>query len=285
MMHDVMGESGAGAPEFSVIVPTYDRAAFLREALASVTAQTHDNWECLVVDDASPTPPTLPDDARFRLIRRDENGGPAKARNTGLDMARGRYVAFLDDDDAWAPHRLEDALDAHLRADVVVCWQGELGTVDGTTPGRRLDGDVADSILDEVTPHLGATTITRSSAPRFDEGYWAADDVDWWIVVASQRRVTTVPRVGLWYRYHSQQRERTSQANRVLDGYRLLERHESYFASHPRAKAVRYKRMGLSAIAAGDRAQARRLFVSSLRARAEPRTAWHLLRSCSPSGR
>src|SRR3954464_14214558 len=97
-------------PTFSVIIPTYGRPKFLSEAVASVLAQTCADFECIVVDDAGPELATLPNDARIRVIRRDENGGPPAARNTGIDAARGTYVAFLDDDDVWLPTRLSDAL-------------------------------------------------------------------------------------------------------------------------------------------------------------------------------
>src|SRR5512144_2193690 len=95
-------------PTFSVIIPTYGRAKFLSEAVASVLAQTCADFECIVVDDASPEPATVPDDERVRLSRREENGGPPAARNTGIDAACGTYVAFLDDDDVWVPTRLAD---------------------------------------------------------------------------------------------------------------------------------------------------------------------------------
>ncbi|MBI4259617.1 MAG: glycosyltransferase family 2 protein, partial [Actinobacteria bacterium] len=102
-------------PLFSVIVPTHGRPAYLAEALASVAAQTIEDWEAVVVDDASPEPVEVPDDPRFRLVRRDENGGPGAARNSGLAAATGRYIAFLDDDDLFTPDRLEVALEGLQR--------------------------------------------------------------------------------------------------------------------------------------------------------------------------
>src|SRR6476661_2260120 len=102
-------------PTFTVIVPTYGRPEFLADALASIVAQSFADFECIVVDDASPEPASLPADSRLRVIRREFNGGPPAARNTGIEAARGRYVAFLDDDDVWTRRRLEDALEAHSR--------------------------------------------------------------------------------------------------------------------------------------------------------------------------
>ncbi|MGH2727704.1 MAG: glycosyltransferase family 2 protein, partial [Actinomycetota bacterium] len=99
------------SPLVSVIVTTYERQAMLGEAIASVLAQTIQDFEIVVVDDASPTPATAPADPRIRVVRRETNGGEPAARNSGLDAARGRYVAFLDDDDRYVPERLAIGLE------------------------------------------------------------------------------------------------------------------------------------------------------------------------------
>ena len=267
------------APQFSVVIPTFGRPAFLAEAVASVLAQTVTDIECIVVDDASPEPASLPDDPRTHLIRRATNGGPPAARNTGVDAARGRYVAFLDDDDVWTPYRLELAIEAHARAPVAVCWQGTLGDSTGTPHGRTLEGDVRDIVLDGMIPHLGTTSIEREHVVRFDERYQASDDIDWWLRVAQALRVATTPRVGLLYRYHAEPRTRTSQRVRIDNAQTLMREHADWFRAHPRAAAFRLDRMGLSALLVQDRALALRCFTRSFRLHPDARTAWHALRS------
>ncbi|HEV7527166.1 MAG TPA: glycosyltransferase family 2 protein [Acidimicrobiia bacterium] len=265
-------------PTFSVVIPTFGRPAFLAEAIASVLGQTFDDFECIVVDDASPEPASLPADPRLRLVRREQNGGPPAARNTGIDAAKGRYVAFLDDDDVWASERLSDALDAHQRAPVAVCWQSTLG-VQAPATGRVLEGDVSDSVLDGIIPHLGATSVERAHVQHFDERYEASDDVEWWLRLAQELRVATTPRVGLLYRVHQGARPRTGQRKRLENGYMLLEEHAEWFGRHPRAKAFRMMRMGLSATRIGDRRAAIGLLTKSFRLNPKPRTAWHALRA------
>ncbi len=98
------------SPTFSVIVPTYNRARWLREALESVLAQDYDDFECVVVDDAGTEPLDLPGDVRIRVFRHDTNAGVAAVLNTGLDHAPGEYVTFLDDDDGYTPDRLSMTL-------------------------------------------------------------------------------------------------------------------------------------------------------------------------------
>jgi glycosyltransferase involved in cell wall biosynthesis len=266
------------APAFSVIIPTYGRSALLSEAVASVLAQSFTDFECIVVDDASPEAPALPDDPRLRLIVRDDNGGPPAARNTGIAAAVGDYLAFLDDDDLWCPDRLSAAVEAHGRAPVAICWQSTVG-VARPTPSRSLDGDVRDTVLDGMTPHLGATSIERRVAPIFDERYEACEDVEWWWRVAQELPVATAPGVGLLYRVHTGPRTRTGQQKRIDYARRFMTERADWFRAHPRAKAFRLKRMGLSALQVGDRRLAVRCFAASFRYDPQPASAWHALRA------
>lgn len=93
----------------TVLIPTYDYGPFIGEAIDSVRRQTLDDLEILVVDDGSTdeTPEVLAaiEDSRLRVIR-TSNRGPAPARNTGLEAARGQYLAYLDADDRWRPDKL-----------------------------------------------------------------------------------------------------------------------------------------------------------------------------------
>lgn len=98
--------------KFSVIVPVYNRAEMIGPTLQSVTRQTYGNFECIVVDDGSDDPARLRqvieglNDSRFVYHWRP-NGGGGAARNTGIEHAGGDYVAFLDSDDLFLPHKLE----------------------------------------------------------------------------------------------------------------------------------------------------------------------------------
>jgi glycosyltransferase involved in cell wall biosynthesis len=263
-------------PAFSVVIPTYGRPAFLTEAITSVLAQNFGDFECIVVDDASPEPATLPPDTRLRLIRREDNGGPPAARNTGIEAAGGDFVAFLDDDDVWLPSRLERAIETHQRAPIAVCWQSTLGASQEPS-GRVLEGDVSDELLDSLIPHLGATSVARDQVPQFDERYEASDDVEWWLrMMRAGMSVATAPSVGLLYRQHAAYRPRTGAEKRLANGYMLLDEHADWFACHARAKAFRLKRMGFYASQLGRRREAMSLLASSLRNDPKLKTAGHL---------
>jgi glycosyltransferase involved in cell wall biosynthesis len=115
-------------PAVSIILPTYNRAKFLPQAFDSIRAQTWTDWELIVIDDGSTDDTaSLVERLGAGLARppryvRQENQGAYGARNTGLDLARGRYIAFFDSDDVWLPHHLYDcttALDANPEVDWV----------------------------------------------------------------------------------------------------------------------------------------------------------------------
>ncbi len=99
-------------PVFSVIMPTYNSAAFVRESLESLISQDFESWECVIVDDCSGdnTISIIDEfcdrDSRFKLIRNSKNEGPSFSRNLAITESCGRYITFLDSDDLWMPRKL-----------------------------------------------------------------------------------------------------------------------------------------------------------------------------------
>ena len=98
-------------PLVSVIVPTYNQASFLREALTSLRSQTHTKWEAIIVNNHSDDDTVAAvqgfDDPRFHLVNFNNHGVIAASRNLGISRAKGRYIAFLDSDDLWKPAKIE----------------------------------------------------------------------------------------------------------------------------------------------------------------------------------
>lgn len=116
------------SPLISIVIPTYNQAHYLREALDSVRAQTHQNWEALIINNHS-TDSTRAvvlsyQEPRFQLTDFANEGVIAAARNYGMRQAKGRYLAFLDSDDRWHPQKLETCLRA-LTAGVDLVCHGE----------------------------------------------------------------------------------------------------------------------------------------------------------------
>lgn len=98
----------------SVITPSHNTALFIEETIQSVLNQDFKDWELIIIDDSS-SDDSLErikkfEDSRIRLIEFKENKGAAVARNAGIEVARGRWIAFLDSDDVWLPHKLSTQL-------------------------------------------------------------------------------------------------------------------------------------------------------------------------------
>jgi glycosyltransferase involved in cell wall biosynthesis len=250
------------APLVSVIVATYGRSRFLVEALDSVLAQTVQDFECIVVDDASPEPIVTPDDGRIRLLRHDRNQGPSAARNTGLEAARGDYVVFLDDDDVLTRDRLAIGLEGVARAPIALCLTRYLHAQ--VFSPRILQGDQSVTLLEDFAPNIGQGMVPRSLAARFDERFRTGEDTEWWLRMSCAGSFVTVPKYGYLVRYHHAPRgvdDRERLRNRVA----LLELHADYFAERPRAAAVQWHRVGHQAILAREFPLARRALLRSLR--------------------
>ena len=120
--------SDTNKPLVSVIIPAYNSAAHIHETLGSVLSQTMDDFEVLVVDDASSDGTTsivseISDrDSRIRLMVQPKNAGVAMARNRALSVSRGRYIAYLDSDDLWMPGKLERQIDFLSVVGVGACF-------------------------------------------------------------------------------------------------------------------------------------------------------------------
>lgn len=100
----------------SIVLPSYNCSTFIRAAIQSVLDQSYSKWEMIIVDDCSSDDtvefvlPFVEQDSRISLIKLTENSGAAVARNRGIEVARRRYIAFLDSDDLWLPNKLEKQL-------------------------------------------------------------------------------------------------------------------------------------------------------------------------------
>lgn len=110
----------------SVIIPSYNRAATIERSVRSVLNQTYRDIELIVVDDCSSdnTKEVIEniDDSRLRYYCLEKNGGACVARNKGIELSKGEYIAFQDSDDVWKPNKLELQLEKLLKSDADVCF-------------------------------------------------------------------------------------------------------------------------------------------------------------------
>lgn len=189
-------------PSVSVVIPAYNSAAPLREAVESVFGQTYQDFEILVVDDGS-TDDTESVARSFgnRIVYlKQENRGAGAARNHGIRKAQGRYVAFLDSDDLWCPSKLAEQIPLLDR-------DPEIGLVYSDWAVRSQDREVNPSYLKDLSPASGyvfealvqsgfiltsGTVVRRSCLEEvgyFDEGLSVGEDLDLWLRICYRWKV------------------------------------------------------------------------------------------------
>ncbi len=179
-------------PVVSIIIPCYNGGRHLRAALEAVMAQTFADWECIVVDDASDDDSAVviaaivAADPRIISVRLGRNRGAAGARNTGLERARGSYIAFLDSDDYWTPEKLERQV-AFARENGAAIVHSSYRFVDDL--GNFLPGGVRASDRVDLRSYMRNTEIGMSTslidrekigAFIFNE-LWLCHDTDLWL--------------------------------------------------------------------------------------------------------
>ncbi len=179
-------------PEVSVVIPTYNRRAMLREAIDSVLAQSATAFELIVIDDGSTDGTAehltrLADRIRIEPIK---HSGPAAARNRGVELARAPLIAFLDSDDLWSPTKLERQL-AFMCANpgCAISQTNEIWIRNGrrVNPGlrhRKRAGDIFTDSLRTCLISMSATIVRTDlfrSLGGFDEIMAAAEDYDLWL--------------------------------------------------------------------------------------------------------
>jgi succinoglycan biosynthesis protein ExoO len=155
----------------SVIVPAFNARAFISRAIDSALGQSLSELEVLVVDDASSDATAdfveskYHDNSRVRLLRLKANGGPARARNIGIDAARGEWIAILDADDAWQENRLARLLPHASEVDAVfdnlVGYDAETGLMTGSLFPVFPEGPVT----------LASLLASRIAGSQLDFGY------------------------------------------------------------------------------------------------------------------
>ena len=182
-------------PLISVIIPTYNRQGFLLQAVESVFKQTFSDYELIVIDDGS-TDGTgeglKPYENRLQYIYR-ENRGVSAARNTGLQAARGDWIAFLDSDDYWLPAKLETQVRFFAENPrALICQTEEIWIRHGRRVNphkkhRKFSGDIFSPSLIRCIVSPSAVMIRReflNQTGPFDESLPACEDYDLWLRIS-----------------------------------------------------------------------------------------------------
>ena len=278
-------------PVVSVILPTKNRTSLLPVSAGSVLNQSHRDLELIVVDDGSEEDVTAAvaglNDPRARCVRREKSGGPAAARNTGLEHATGRYLAFQDSDDEWLPGKLELQVAAVEERPGSMSICALLRNFEHHT---RLYGPPSNSHGGPITfaqiafrPRAYTQTwlVPRSAvtaAGGFDERLKVWDD--WELLLRLAERVEIRP----LEEPLAISKQSPDSISRDVERFRhdlnlILAKHSKALAAHPRSAASLQHVFGRLSVSTGDLAAARRAFLAAMRLRPAAPKSWALLMS------
>lgn len=210
------------APLVSVILPVWNAERYLGEALASVFAQAHRPLEVIAIDDGSTdvSAAILSSYGAAVTVLRQQNAGPAAARNAGLAVARGEFIAFQDADDRWHPRKLERHLahfEAHPWMDLSVClvqnvWDGDPADEDARLAERQLPRLFRGVVMQAVM----ARRRVFDRIGIFDPSRRFCEDTDWYLRAAeAQAGGAWLEEVLVFRRVHDRNMTREFPAVRV----------------------------------------------------------------------
>lgn len=241
-------------PTVSIVMPCHNVAPHLPASIGSVLAQTFANWELVTIDDGSRdgTLAWLQRQADRRIrIQAQPNLGVSAARNAGLGIARGRYVAFLDADDTWHPEflaRMLAALEDRPDAALAYCgWQnvglaGERG--EPFVPPDYENASKAETLFAGCRWPIHAALSRRASilaAGCFDPELKNAEDYALWLRVATRTHIVRVPKVLAYYHFHDGSQASADRARAALNHMhaqrRYLDEHPDFEAALGRTRA------------------------------------------------
>lgn len=207
-------------PLVSVIIPTYKRTAYLKLTLDSIQNQTFQDFEVIVVDDGTPTEENrllCEQYEKVQYIKIENSGGPAKPRNLGIQKAKGKYIAFVDDDDIWLPTKLEKQvaiLEQHPDFGLVhgCC---EVIDVNGVLQNRIIGrlrnildkhGDVKEKMIGRWTVMMPTSFVRKAVIEKvgfFNEKMPAAgEDTEFWARCSFETKFYYIDEPLVHYRMH-----------------------------------------------------------------------------------
>jgi glycosyltransferase involved in cell wall biosynthesis len=218
-------------PHVSIIIPTYNREAFIRQAILSIITQSYRDFELIVIDDGSTDTTSAIiksiNDSRIVLLN-TKHSGVSHARNRGIEKARGTWIAFLDSDDYWLPKKLATQIDFHLKnEDILISQTDEIWIRGGKRVNKmKKHTKVGGMIYEESLP---LCLITPSSVMIhknifadvgiFDETLPACEDYDLWLRITHKYPVGLIDKELIVK--HGGHKDQLSRSIPTLDKYRI----------------------------------------------------------------
>jgi glycosyltransferase involved in cell wall biosynthesis len=264
--------------KISVIIPTHNRAHFLRQSVDSVLSQTYENFEIIIIDNNSTDNTTdllkNYNDRRIKYVKNSENNGCAGGRNQGIEMARGDYITFLDSDDELFSTKFEKQLmKLHTlpnKFGLIYCGfcyaSGKTGQIiKNIYP--EIHGNVYDNLLEMNLFPVHAAIIKRECFQKcgvLDASLPACEDWDIWIRIAKYYEFGFVPDILAKYNIHGEQMA-TDIESMILARKRIVEKNKSELKSRPRLLGKHLKEIASLYCRNDQPAEGRKYFLASIR--------------------
>lgn len=224
------------APDVSVVIPSHGRPEFIRRAVQTALCQTGVSVEVIVVDDGSEVPvrAVLPPSPLVTVLRHESSLGVSIARNHGVEQARGKWVAFLDDDDLWAPDKLAKQV-MHMEEHGyrwshtgAITFDGAMQVAHATPPGKASETTQAMlRALNVVT--TPSSVVAEASLLRraggFDPTLAIMADWDLWIRLVSLAPAAYLPEHLIGYVTHEGSMHRVRARQLVSEYHRIKVKH------------------------------------------------------------
>ncbi len=248
-------------PLITIIIPTYNRADFIGEAIESVCMQTYANWELIIVDDASTdltetlVKKYIAKDRRIHYLKNSANLGISKTRNRGLREARGEYVAMLDSDDLWLdPEKLEKQITAfgeNPKLGIIGTWITFIYKTPNETKKQNAsfaihDAEIRRSFL--YKNHIAQSSVlflkkAALVAGGYDENLATMEDHDLWLNIGTRYEVETLPIYATGYRIHENSVTKSRSKQVALDELSVISRWKKSYPGFARGMIKGYLRL------------------------------------------
>ena len=198
----------------SIVIPVYNAEKYLNDTINTFFNQTYKNWEAIFIDDCSNdnSRKIIEDysnkDKRIKYYCQEKNGGPALARNRGVDLAKGQFFCYMDADDLWQEDKLEKQINFMKEKECAFSYTSyEFSNEDGIPTGKRViaketlkyEQALKNTIISTITVMFDLSKIDKELIKMPDLKY-VEDTATWWKILRNGYVAYGIPKVFSYYR-------------------------------------------------------------------------------------
>lgn len=198
----------------SIIVPVYNAEKYIEQTIKSIQNQTYNNWELILIDDCSNDSSLkiikkiIEKDKRIKYYVQENNGGPALARNRGIDLSKGRYICFIDADDMWDNDKLRIQVDFMKEKECAFTYHSyEFANENCEPTGKKVIAKDKLTYSDALKNNIISTITVMFDLEKIDKELikmpnlkYVEDTATWWKILRSNYVAYGIPNIYAYYR-------------------------------------------------------------------------------------